>query len=268
MNGNSPAERDLAVHEEVDDRGGGPEIGDYAGFPINDAARYKAEAYSPSWLTEPEHQCIPHPAAYQYHGPGELTFVREYDPATQLLVAYHIYGSYGNPRIVWMDGRPHPPADAPHSFVGFSTGKFEGDKLVVETTHMKASWIRRNGLSLSDQATMVEYFLRHDDTMTIVTIVERSLLSDRTVYSIERLQAESASRTQARRVRQFRRRRHGARRITNVSRVRKQRRIVVTYRITCRDRTSSSRNLQLAMPSRQLARAAERTRCIPNSWLQ
>jgi len=60
-----PGGADLAVHEEVDDRGGGPEIGDYAGFPINDALRYKAESYSPSWLTEPEHQCIPQPAAYQ-----------------------------------------------------------------------------------------------------------------------------------------------------------------------------------------------------------
>ncbi len=166
-----PGGADLAVHEEQDDRGGGPEIGDYAGFPINDALRYRAESYSPSWLTEPEHQCIPHPAPYQYHGPGELTFVREYDPATQLLVAYHVYGSYGNARIIYMDGRPHPPADAEHSFVGFSTGKFEGDKLVVETTHMKAAWIRRNGLFTSDQATMVEYYIRHDDTLTIVTVV-------------------------------------------------------------------------------------------------
>jgi cyclase len=166
-----PGGGDLAFHEETDDRGGGPELGDYAGYPINDAGRLKAESYSPSWLTEPEHQCIPHPAAYQYHGPGELTFVREYDPATQLLVAYQVYGSYGNPRVIWMDGRAHPSPDAPHTFTGFSTGKFEGDKLVVETSHMKASWLRRNGLALSDQASMVEYFIRHDDILTIVTAV-------------------------------------------------------------------------------------------------
>jgi glyoxylase-like metal-dependent hydrolase (beta-lactamase superfamily II) len=166
-----PGGGDLAFHEETDDRGGGPEIGDYAGYPINDAGRFKAEAYSPSWLTVPEHQCTPHPAAYQYHGPGELTFVKEYDPATQLLVAYHIYGSYGNARTVWMDGRPHPPAEAPHTFTGFSTGKYEGDKLVVETSHLKASWLRRNGIALSDQATMVEYFRRYGDVLTITTVV-------------------------------------------------------------------------------------------------
>jgi cyclase len=166
-----PGGADLAFHEETDDRAGGPEIGDYAGFPINDAGRFKAEAYSPSWLTVPEHQCTPHPAAYQYHGPGELTFVKEYDPDTQLLVAYHVYGSYGNPRTIWMDGRAHPPAHAPHSFVGFSTGKYEGDKLVVETSHMKASWVRRNGIALSDQATMVEYFRRYGDLLTITTVV-------------------------------------------------------------------------------------------------
>lgn len=166
-----PGGSDLAFHEETDDRAGGPELGDYLGVPITEAARFKAEAYSPSWLTVPEHQCTPHPAAYAYHGPGELTFVREYEPNTQLLTAYHVYGSYGNDRVLWMDGRPHPPAEAPHSFVGFSTGKFEGDKLVVETSHLKASWLRRNGMPLSDQASMVEYFLRHDDVLTVVTAV-------------------------------------------------------------------------------------------------
>jgi glyoxylase-like metal-dependent hydrolase (beta-lactamase superfamily II) len=36
---------------------------------------------------------------------------------------------------------------------------------------MKASWLRRNGIALSDQATMVEYFRRYGDVMTITTVV-------------------------------------------------------------------------------------------------
>jgi hypothetical protein len=49
-------------HEDAPERGGGPEIGEYQGLPINDAARKHAEAWNASIWTVPEHQCIPHPA--------------------------------------------------------------------------------------------------------------------------------------------------------------------------------------------------------------
>ncbi len=116
--------------EESLDRGGGPDLGDYVGLPINDALRYKASLYSPSWLSVPEHQCLPHPSTYQYRSPGGLSIVKEYDPVTQRLVAYRFYGSYGLARTVWMDGRPHPPANARHTYEGFSTGRWEGNRLV------------------------------------------------------------------------------------------------------------------------------------------
>ena len=65
----------FGFQEEFLDRGGGPDLGDYAGLPINDALRYKASLYSPSWLTVPEHQCLPHPSTYQYRSPGGLSIV-------------------------------------------------------------------------------------------------------------------------------------------------------------------------------------------------
>ena len=49
-------------HEDALERGGGPEYGEYQGLPINDADRFRAEAWSSSLWTVPEHQCIPHPA--------------------------------------------------------------------------------------------------------------------------------------------------------------------------------------------------------------
>src|SRR5688572_5625769 len=42
-------------HEDVPDRGAGPEIGDYMGLPLNAAGIRKAESYSGSWLGVPEH---------------------------------------------------------------------------------------------------------------------------------------------------------------------------------------------------------------------
>ncbi|HUQ51745.1 MAG TPA: hypothetical protein VM692_05955 [Gammaproteobacteria bacterium] len=168
----------FGFQEEFLDRGGGPDLGDYAGLPINDALRYKASLYSPSWLSIPEHQCIPHPSTYQYRSPGGLSIVKEYDPVTQRLVAYHTYGSYGLARTIFMDGRPHPPANARHTYEGFSTGKWEGNKLVVETTHLKAGFLRRNGIAHSDRARMTEYFLRHDNWMTVVTGVDDPVYLD------------------------------------------------------------------------------------------
>ncbi len=70
-----------------------------------------------------------------------------------------------------MDGRAHPPPYAKHSFLGFSTGKYEGNVLTVYTTHLKRNWIRTNGVAMSDQVTMVEYFIRHGDKITYTTVI-------------------------------------------------------------------------------------------------
>jgi hypothetical protein len=42
---------------------------------------------------------------------------------------------------------------------------------VVYTTHLKASWVRRNGIATSDQATHEERFIRHGDVLTHVSLV-------------------------------------------------------------------------------------------------
>lgn len=70
-----------------------------------------------------------------------------------------------------MDGRPHPSPDAPHTWAGFSTGKWEGDMLTINTTHLKEYILRRNGVPHSDRTTMVEHLMRHGDFLTIMQIV-------------------------------------------------------------------------------------------------
>ena len=70
-----------------------------------------------------------------------------------------------------MDGRPHPPDYAAHTWQGFSTGKWEKNILTVNTTHLKTGWIRRNGVPRSDRATLTEHFMRDGDVLTWVTIV-------------------------------------------------------------------------------------------------
>ena len=57
-------------HEDQPERIPGPEIGDYLGLPINDAARLRADSWDASLLTMPEHQCKPHPSDYGMRGPA------------------------------------------------------------------------------------------------------------------------------------------------------------------------------------------------------
>lgn len=160
-------------HEDFDERIPGPEIGDYAGLPVNDAARLRAQSWDASLLSLPEHQCKPHPSTYGFRGVGTLRIWEDRDPADQSLIAINTHIEWQEQRrTIWMDGRPHPPEYAPHTWQGFSTGRFEAGVLVVNTTHLKAGWMRRNGLPLSDRATMVDRFHRYGDLLTHVMIVE------------------------------------------------------------------------------------------------
>jgi hypothetical protein len=160
-------------HEDVDERIPGPFIGDYLGLPINDAARLRAESWDASLLSMPEHQCKPHPSTYGFRGVGVLRIWEDRDEDTQQLVKIHTHIAWQEQhREIWMDGRQHPPEYAPHTWQGFSTGSWEGDVLVVKTTHLKAGWMRRNGLPLSDRARMTDRFHRYGDVLTHVMIVE------------------------------------------------------------------------------------------------
>ena len=160
------------THEDEQDRGPGPDLGDYSGLPINDAARLFAESWDASRLTLQEHQCRVHVAPYIYHGPLALRIWEEKDPETQRVIAIKNYiSTYEQTRTIWMDGRPHPSEFAPHTFMGFSTGKWEGKQLVVTTTHLKQGWLRRNGVPESDQTTLLERFIRHDKYLTHVVII-------------------------------------------------------------------------------------------------
>lgn len=163
-------------HEDQPERLAGPSIGDFAGLPINDAARMMAETWSADILAVPEHQCKPHPADYSPRGPAPLRIWKEVEPATQEVIALRTHIFWQAPeRTIWMDGRPHPDEFAAHTWQGFSTGTWEGPILKVVTTHLKKGWIRRNGVPRSDMAELTEYFYRHGDFLTWTVIINDPL---------------------------------------------------------------------------------------------
>lgn len=61
-------------------------------------------------------------------------------------------------RLIFTDGRKHLPPDGPHTKTGDSIAHWEGDTLVVETTHLKESTITNNGLDHSRKIRVIERF--------------------------------------------------------------------------------------------------------------
>jgi cyclase len=159
------------ITEDSYERSGGPPLGDYQGIPLNDAGRMKADSHDHSEWSLPEFQCRPHPGPYQWRALGAVRITEEYDPVSRELTAFHFEYLRSMERPVFMDGRPHPPEYAPHTWSGFSTGKWQGNMLVITTTHLKGAYLRRNGASFSDKATMMEYITRHGDYLLVTMII-------------------------------------------------------------------------------------------------
>ncbi len=159
-------------HEDVGDRVPGDVQGDFTGVPMNDAARRYAEAFDVTRVAVLEHQCQPYNMPHIYRGPLQFRLWEEKDPANQQIIAYKQYiGTYMQSRTIWMDGRPHPPAHAPHTHMGFSTGQWNGDILTVNTTHIKKEFYRRSGIPSSDQTTVVEHYIRRGNLLSHVMII-------------------------------------------------------------------------------------------------
>lgn len=157
---------------------GQPPLGDYLGIPFNQAGRVRAETTAESIWGTPEYQCRPHSAPHVWRGVGGARIIKEVDPFTRGITAYHVQHWRSLDRVIYMDGRPHPPAWAPHTWSGFSTGKWVGNTLVVTTTHLKDGYLKRSGPQTSDMYTMTEYISRYGNYLNVFMIVDDPIYLD------------------------------------------------------------------------------------------
>lgn len=129
-----------------------------------------ALAFAKRWKPEDEmaidRVCLPPSIVYAMQGP----FPMEIHQGTEMIVMRLEY--YDMVRVIFLDGRPHPPASAPHTKVGHSVGRWEGSTLVVDTTHVSASTITNNGLNHSDSVHVVERFRLSPDGGTLIMLQE------------------------------------------------------------------------------------------------
>ena len=147
--------------------------GDYAGMPLSDAGRARAQAWSPENFEVPEWVCRPHAWDFSLEaGAAQMRLTALVEDQTQQLIGIHGRLSMREQETdIWMDGRPRPPDYSRHSWSGFVTGEWDGDVLVTTVTHLKEAYIRRWGPMRSDQATARIRYKRIGDYLRATVII-------------------------------------------------------------------------------------------------
>jgi hypothetical protein len=146
----------------VDDTGGTEfPIGEYGGLKPKPEALAVAKAWKPADDMTLDKVCSPPSIIYALQGP----FPIEIYQGTELIVMKLEY--YDMVRVIFMNRTEHLPPDAPHTKVGDSIGHWEGDTLVVDTTHLLAATVTNNGLFHSDNARVLERFRLGADGKTL-----------------------------------------------------------------------------------------------------
>jgi hypothetical protein len=160
-------------HEDALERGAGPNPGDFTGIPFNDAGRAKALTYVQSEISMPERECAFYSQWHMMVGTFGIKMWNNVDPLTGRTIAW-VVGAWEDKAemTIWMDGRPHPSKNAPHSQEGFTTGTWDNNVLTATTTHMLTGYLRRNGAMTSDQATMITHFIKHGEMLTVTSSLE------------------------------------------------------------------------------------------------
>jgi hypothetical protein len=139
--------------------------GEYGGLKLKPKAVAMAEKWDPKDDMTITNACKPPSIIYAMQGP----FPMEIYQGTELIILKLEY--FDMMRVVFMDGRK-PEADTPDSKTGFSTGRWEGDTLVVETTHLSPSTVTNNGLFHSNKARVLERFRLNADGSALLATQE------------------------------------------------------------------------------------------------
>ena len=173
-------------------QGPGADPGEYAGLPLNDAARMRADTYAEEWVTtSPLLQCRPRSVTYQPLGLDPMRIDQLVDPLNRQLLAYRVsYEKTSGERMIWLDDRPRPSPYAKHSWEGFSVGKFKGDTLEINASHIKESYVRRNGVATSFRATVFEQVSLDEPYLTwVITVMDPDYLTEPLVKSATYIRA-------------------------------------------------------------------------------
>jgi hypothetical protein len=138
-------------------------------MPMSPQAKTIYAAHTAKYGDDPVLRCLPPGLPRIFGSPYPMQIL---DAGSHYLM---VFMQDNTPRRVWMDGRK-PPKEQPLTSMGWSTGKWEGRTLVIETTMLLPGWLDGSGYPMSggNDTRIVERWTPAADGLTM----ERTL----TVY--------------------------------------------------------------------------------------
>jgi hypothetical protein len=119
------------------------------------AAQLKAARKEQNSKDNPDAHCLPMGLMQFHMHPQPRKIIQTPD------VIVILYEGNGGMRQIFTDGRSLPSSDAQPWWYGYSVGRWEGDTLVVETSHFRdGGWLDIDGSPLTDAAKMTERWRR------------------------------------------------------------------------------------------------------------
>jgi hypothetical protein len=127
-------------------------------LPLRDWAReLRAERVRRNSMDNPDAYCLPIGLTQLHNHPQPRKMIQT---ATLIVM---LYEANGGVRQIFLDGRPLPDGDPQPWWYGYSVGRWEGDTLVVESTHFTdLGWLDVNGAPLTTEGRVIERFRRLD----------------------------------------------------------------------------------------------------------
>src|SRR5688572_28683908 len=135
--------------------------GEYNGLKLSADAQAQVANYDFSAELTSEFACATPSVALYMQAPFPMEIYQD----SKLVVFRMEY--YDMTRVIFLDGRTHQPADAPRTKNGHSIGHWEGDELVVDTTHISSASFMNNGFNHSDNLHLTERFKLGKDGATL-----------------------------------------------------------------------------------------------------
>lgn len=139
--------------------------GEFGGLQVTEAARTKAASYDIETQRQVSTTCQPPSIIYSMQGPFPIEIFQGRDLIVMKMEYFDVV------RVIFMNETEHP-GDWPHSVSGHSIGHWDGDTLVVETTHIQSATFLNNGLDHSDDITLTERFALSEDGKSLVILQE------------------------------------------------------------------------------------------------
>lgn len=139
---------------------------EFGGLKLKPETLAKAKAWNIKDDMSVANACRVPSIIYSMQGP----FPIEIFQGTELTVIRMEY--FDMARVIFTDGRKHLPVDGPHTKTGDSIAHWDGDMLVVETTHLKESTLTNNGLDHSRNVKVIERFKISADRKQLLSTQE------------------------------------------------------------------------------------------------